>query len=321
MCVVLDEFTNKVSFFFNHNKIISMTGGVRLLLTKTRGVHFSTWASRGDGTSLENSRHPSRLRPCEVCLTTPWGARRTKRAAGTGLVLVGWRAASSSPADPRLRWPEIAPGAPAPWRLPRRLGREGRERSLTRPAASFSSITVSQKEATASHSSPSFSPRSMVSTSAGRERSPPTSSVCFPEGTVVFRPCMTYRQCVFHRVLRVVVAVVTTGRLLPPNHKQEPTKTAASGKQIFFFRIYTLTFCDSICYKLYSHNYLFDCNLILHNFIFLDLWFLNSLSAFYYYVPTWEKILWYLKWDYKTDLLWAFYNIVLWFNITIDLWF
>ncbi|KAJ8720550.1 hypothetical protein PYW08_006015 [Mythimna loreyi] len=50
----------------------------------------------------------------------------------------------------------------------RRLGRE--RRCLKRSASSFASITASQKEATACHSS---SLRTMASTKARRERSPP----------------------------------------------------------------------------------------------------------------------------------------------------
>ena len=60
-------------------------------------------------------------------------------------------------------------------RTPLRLGRrEDAVLSLSRPAASFTSITASQKAATASHS---VSLRSMAETNAGRERSPPIAAV------------------------------------------------------------------------------------------------------------------------------------------------
>ena len=44
---------------------------------------------------------------------------------------------------------------------------------------------------------------------------------------------MLYVLCyMFHRVLRAVFAVMTPGRFLPPNQKQEPTETPMSGKHL-----------------------------------------------------------------------------------------
>uniref|UniRef100_A0A2H1WQ77 SFRICE_017212 n=1 Tax=Spodoptera frugiperda TaxID=7108 RepID=A0A2H1WQ77_SPOFR len=36
----------------------------------------------------------------------------------------------------------------------------------------------------------------------------------------------------FHRVLRAVFAVMTPGRFLPPNQKQDPIETPVSGKHL-----------------------------------------------------------------------------------------
>uniref|UniRef100_A0A2H1WV06 SFRICE_037549 n=1 Tax=Spodoptera frugiperda TaxID=7108 RepID=A0A2H1WV06_SPOFR len=53
-----------------------------------------------------------------------------------------------------------------------------------------------------------------------------------PEDTAVLSPRRVHRHRMFHRVLRAVLAVMTPGRSLPPNQKQEPTETHKSGKHL-----------------------------------------------------------------------------------------
>uniref|UniRef100_A0A2H1WP59 SFRICE_001868 n=1 Tax=Spodoptera frugiperda TaxID=7108 RepID=A0A2H1WP59_SPOFR len=46
-----------------------------------------------------------------------------------------------------------------------------------------------------------------------------------PEDLAVLSPRRAHRHCMFYRVLRAVLAVMTPGRFLPPNKEQEPTET------------------------------------------------------------------------------------------------
>ena len=101
----------------------------------------------------------------------------TRRRPGHGMV--HGRTASCPLLTVRMPAPTVAggrlPTSDAVGVYPLRLGRrEDAVLSLSRPAPSFTSIAASQKEVTAFHS---VSPRSMSSTNAGRERSPPIAAV------------------------------------------------------------------------------------------------------------------------------------------------
>ena len=112
-------------------------------------------------------------------------------------------------------------------RTPLRLGRrEDAVLSLSRPAASFTSITASQKAATASHS---VSLRSMAETNAGRERSPP---IARREDTSVLCPSWAVLHRMLYCVLRAIFAVVTPRRFLLSHQPQVPPETSVSGEDL-----------------------------------------------------------------------------------------
>ena len=52
------------------------------------------------------------------------------------------------------------------------------------------------------------------------------------EDTAVRRPSGSHLNCMLHRVLRAVDTVVTLGRLVLPNQKQEPPETTVSGEDL-----------------------------------------------------------------------------------------
>uniref|UniRef100_A0A2H1W4Y4 SFRICE_029162 n=1 Tax=Spodoptera frugiperda TaxID=7108 RepID=A0A2H1W4Y4_SPOFR len=53
-----------------------------------------------------------------------------------------------------------------------------------------------------------------------------------PEDTAVLSPCRAFHDRMLHRILWAVLTVMTPGRFLPPNQKQEPTETPMSGKHL-----------------------------------------------------------------------------------------
>ena len=143
-------------------------GSVRLLLTKTHPCSFLCPLHSRAAVSLSNNPQPRQA----SALTGPsscwhlFEARVEHNAPSTRYV-VSKRTDGELPIAHRPQTRiyggrESSRGSRRPERLPRRLGREAL--CLSRPATSFSSMTASQKEVTASHS-PSLRP--MASTRVG----------------------------------------------------------------------------------------------------------------------------------------------------------